>query len=118
VAATSVSPEDWQRVAVFEIDADARIGNMLRGNARDASHLILPSRESPPGVSRYEIFVDFSIGEELAFRLAHMQVQATQQWAAAGMMPGYRLLSRHTGSPAAPANGRHLVDVSSARDLC
>ena len=117
MAATRISPEDWQRVAVFEIDADAPIAQSLRGNSRDASHLILPSRESPPGVSRYEIFVDFSIGEELAMRLAHAQVQATQQWAAAGMMPGYRMISRSASPTVPPHSRRHLVSVSSARDL-
>jgi hypothetical protein len=116
MAATHSSPERWQRVAVFEVDADAPITRILQGNARDASHLILPSRESPPGVSRYEIFVDFSIGEALAMRLAQAQVQATQQWAAAGMMPGYRMISR-CAAPVSPRNGRHLASVSSAHDL-
>jgi len=117
MAATHISTENWQRVAVFEIDADAPIAETLRGNSRDASHLILPSRESPPGVARYEIFVDFSIGEALAMRLAQAQVQATQQWAAAGMMPGYRMISRCAAPSVPPRNGRHLVSISSARDL-
>ena len=117
MAATHISTENWQRVAVFEIDADAPIAETLRGNSRDASHLILPSRESPPGVARYEIFVDFAIGEALAMRLAQAQVQATQQWAAAGMMPGYRMISRCAAPSVPPRNGRHLVSISSARDL-
>jgi hypothetical protein len=117
VAATYTSPEDWQRVAVFDIDADATIAHTVGANARDASHLILPSRESPRGVSRHELFVDFSIGEELAMRVAHAQLQAMQQWAAAGMIPGFRLVSRRAGSVAASRQGRHLVSVSSARDL-
>jgi len=117
MAATCASPGNWQRVAVFEMDADARIAQTLGGNARDASHLILPARESPPGVSRYEIFVDFSIGEERAMSLAQMQMQAMQQWAAAGMMPGYRIVSRCVASVVPLRDGRHLASVSSARDL-
>lgn len=117
MAATRMPPENWQRVAVFEIDADAPIARILHGNARDASHLILPSRESPPGVSRYEIFVDFSIGDELAMRLAQAQVQATQQWAAAGMMPGYRIVSRCAAPVVPPRNVHCLANVSSARIL-
>jgi hypothetical protein len=117
VAAPRISPENWQRVAVFEVDTDAPIAQTLRGNARDASHLILPSRESPPGVSRYELFVDFSIGEELAMRLAQAQIRAMQQWATAGMMPGCRIVSRCAALLAAPRDGRHLVSVSSARDI-
>jgi hypothetical protein len=50
-------------------------------------------------------------------RLAQAQVQATQQWAAAGMMPGYRMISRCAAPAIPPRNGRHLVSVSSARDL-
>jgi hypothetical protein len=50
-------------------------------------------------------------------RLAQAQVQATQQWAAAGMMPGYRMISRCAAPVIPPRNGRHLVSVSSARDL-
>lgn len=117
MAATRMPPENWQRVAVFEIDADAPIARILHGNARHASHLILPSRESPPGVSRYEIFVDFSIGDELAMRLAQAQVQATQQWAAAGMMPGYRIVSRCAAPVVPPRNVHRLASVSSARIL-
>jgi hypothetical protein len=115
---TNVSPGGWQCVAVFEIYADATIARTWRGNARDASHLILPSRQSPPGVSRYELFVDFSIGEELATRLANTQLQAMQQWAVAGLMPGYRLVSHRAAAVAVPQGARHLVSVSSARDLC
>jgi len=58
MAATHTSPENWQRVAVFEIDADAPIAQTLRGNARDASHLILPSREYTD-VPRRTIFPSF-----------------------------------------------------------
>src|SRR6478735_6527004 len=45
----------WQRIAVFEIDADAPIVDNLRGNAPDSHHLIIPARVSPPGLRWYEL---------------------------------------------------------------
>lgn|GEM_PF-3244423 len=112
---------DWECVAVFELDAHAPIADSLRGNASDSCHLVLPARESPPGRRRFEVYVDFAIGTKQAVLLAQEQVEAVEQWAAAGMMPGYRLLSgrewlRNAAEPQ-PLVRRHLASVSSARDL-
>lgn len=117
---TGTAATGWQCIAVFDVDANAPIVDGLRGNAPNACHLILPAREAPAGMRRFEIHVDFAIGEELASRLARTQIEAVQQWAAAGLMPGYRLVSgsewiRRAG--ATPRTGRHLASVSSARDL-
>jgi hypothetical protein len=110
----------WQRIAVFEIDADAPVVDDLRGNAPDSRHLIIPARESPPGLRWYEIYVDFGIGEVLAIRLAQAQLQTVQRWAAAGRMPGYRLVSGHewlTADGTRPRPGWRLDRVSGASDL-
>ena len=110
----------WQRIAVFEIDADAPIVDDLRGNAPDSRHLVIPARESPPGLRWYEIYVDFGIGEVLAIRLAQAQVQAVQRWATEGLMPGFRLVSGHewlTADGTRPRPDLRLDRVSGARDL-
>ncbi|HEU4664126.1 MAG TPA: hypothetical protein VFS55_08860 [Dokdonella sp.] len=112
--------DGWQRIAVFEVDADAPIVDNLRGNAPDSPHLIIPARESPCGMRWYEIYVDFGIGEVLAIRLAQSQLQAVQRWADAGLMPGFRLVS---GSEWLSADGTRprpswrLDRVSAASDL-
>ncbi|MBA8886366.1 hypothetical protein FHW12_000557 [Dokdonella fugitiva] len=110
----------WQRIAVFEIDADAPIVDDLRGNAPDSRHLIIPARESPPGLRWYEVYVDFGIGEVLAIRLAQAQLQAVQRWATAGLMPGFRLVSGVewlTADGVRPRTEWRLDKVSGARDL-
>lgn len=120
MAPTNAASGGWRCVAVFDVDAQAPIVDRLRGNAPDSHHLILPARESPQGMRRFEIHVDFAIGEAPALRLAQTQVEAVRQWAAAGMMPGYRLVSgREWIPPASPAprTARRLAGVSSARDL-
>ena len=120
MASTNAASGGWRCVAVFDVDAHAPIVDGLRGNAPDSCYLILPARESPPGMRRFEIHVDYAIGEDSAARLAQAQVDALRQWVAAGMMPGYRLVSgREWVRPAtaAPRVGRRLAGVSSARDL-
>lgn len=110
----------WQRIAVFEIDADAPIVDDLRGNAPDSRHLIIPARESPPGVRWYEIYVDFGIGDVQAIRLAQAQLQAVQRWADRGQMPGYRLVcgDEWLGADGArPRPAWRLDEISGARDL-
>ncbi|HEY6941480.1 hypothetical protein [Dokdonella sp.] len=114
------SREGWQRVAVFEIEADAPIVDDLRGNAPDSPCLIIPARESPPGVRWYEIYIDFGIGEVLAIRLAQSQLEAVQRWANAGLMPGFRLINgrewlRADGTR--PRPGWQLDRVKAASDL-
>ena len=114
------SPGGWQRVALFEIDAHAAIIGELRGSAPDTHHLIIPARESPPGLRRYEIYVDFAIGDVQAMRVAQAQMQTVQKWVVAGLMPGYRIvdscLEPDSGNALRRAEWR-LRDVSHARDL-
>ena len=86
----------WQRIAVFEIDADAPIVDNLRGNAPDSHHLIIPARVSPPGLRWYELYVDFAIGDVQAIRLAQVQLQAVRTWATSGLMPGYRIVDSNS----------------------
>jgi len=111
----------WQRIAVFEIDADAPIVDNLRGNAPDSHHLIIPARVSPPGLRWYELYVDFAIGDVQAIRLAQAQLQAVRTWATSGLMPGYRIVDScvesDAGGGAVRRAGSRLRDVSSARDL-
>jgi hypothetical protein len=87
------SPAGWQQIAVFQIHADAPIVERLGSNERDSPHLIIPARESPSGFRRYEIHVDFGIGQLRAIRLAHALIRTLEQSAADGMMPGYHLVS-------------------------
>lgn len=87
------SPAGWQQIAVFQIYANAPIVESLGCNERDSPHLIIPARESPSGFRRYEIHIDFSIGQLRAIRLAHALIHTLEQSAADGMMPGYRLVS-------------------------
>ena len=111
----------WQRIAVFEIDADAPIVDNLRGNAPDSHHLIIPARVSPPGVRGYELYVEFAIGDVQAIRLAQVQLQAVRTWAPSGLMPGYRIVDScvesDAGGSAIRRTESRLRDVSSARDL-
>lgn len=112
--------DSWQRIAVFEIEADAPIVDNLRGNAPDSPYLIIPARESPPGLRWYEIYVDFGIGEVLAIRLAQGQLEAVQRWANAGLMPGFRLVSGRewlSADGTRPRPGWRLDRVFAANDL-
>jgi hypothetical protein len=111
----------WQRVAVFEIDADAPIVDGLRGSTPDSHHLIIPARESLPGTRWYELYVDFAIGDAQAIRLAQMQMQRVRTWAASGLMPGYRVVDScvesDPGGNTVRRSESRLRAVSSARDL-
>jgi hypothetical protein len=78
-------------VATVEVEANQPIAESLPHYS--FNYRFLPSAESPPGVQRFDVIVDFSLGEERASHIAYGIVTALQRAAESGWLAGYRVVS-------------------------